>query len=238
MTFQILTTGAPTFNYMMEPGSTCATSATVRLFLERKNDDLSEELYRWWANSTIYDLQTTSENVTMTVPLTPNQWSSVYGKPGNLNGTTRAGFQDLLTNLGHVGMTFGGRCFAGHGVNVSGGTARFALISETIHESHQPAARHQPSLQALNQNKLALMLRRSERGNLVTKRGAVPTRKRLGIISKRCARCQSVFRQSFCRSDAATKTHKRMLMRLYCTPFQNVVKTSDPEPSIAIGLQK
>jgi hypothetical protein len=29
-------------------------------------------------------------------------------------------------------MTFGGGCFFGHGVNVSGGTARFALISYTI----------------------------------------------------------------------------------------------------------
>jgi hypothetical protein len=132
MTFQILTTGAPTFNYMMETGNTCATSATVRLFLERKNDDLSQEFYRWWANSAIYDLQPTSENVTMTVPLTPDQWSSVYGKPGNLNATTLAGFHDALTNLGHVGMTFGGGCFAGHGVNVSGGSARFALISYSI----------------------------------------------------------------------------------------------------------
>ena len=31
---------------------------------------------------------------------------------------------------------------------------------------------------------------------------------------------------------------KRTRGRLYCTPFQNVVETSDPEPSIAIGLQK
>ena len=107
MTFQILTTGAPTFNYVMETGNTCATSATVRLFLERKNDDLTQEFYRWWANSTIYDLQPTSENVTMTVLLTPDQWSCVYGKPGNLNATTLAGFHDALTNLGHVGMTFG-----------------------------------------------------------------------------------------------------------------------------------
>jgi hypothetical protein len=68
----------------------------------------------------------------MTVPLTPDQWSSVYGKPGNLNATTLAGFHDALTNLGHVGMTFGGGCFAGHGVNVSGGSARFALISYSI----------------------------------------------------------------------------------------------------------
>ena len=132
MTFQIVTTGVPTFNYIMETDNTCVTAATVRLFLERKNDDLSQEFYRWWANPMVYDLQPTSGDVTMTVPLTPDQWSSVYGKVGNQNATTLAGFQDALTNLGDVGMTFGGGCFAGHGVNVSGGTARFALIGYTI----------------------------------------------------------------------------------------------------------
>ena len=30
---------------------------------------------------------------------------------------------------GNVGMTFGGVCFAGHGVNISGGTARFSVVS-------------------------------------------------------------------------------------------------------------
>ena len=42
------------------------------------------------------------------------------------------GFQDALGDLGHVGMTFGGGCFFGHGVNISGGTARFSLISYTV----------------------------------------------------------------------------------------------------------
>jgi hypothetical protein len=56
----------------------------------------------------------------------------VYGKSGDDDATALAGFQDALGNLGRVGMTFGGGCFFGHGVNVSGGTARFALISYTI----------------------------------------------------------------------------------------------------------
>ena len=64
--------------------------------------------------------------------LTPDQWSSVYGKTGNYDATALAGFRDALANLGHIGMTFGGGCFFGHGVNVSGGTARFVLIGYTI----------------------------------------------------------------------------------------------------------
>ena len=45
MTFQILTTGTPAFNYVMDSDNTCATPATVRLFLEGRNDDFSEEFY-------------------------------------------------------------------------------------------------------------------------------------------------------------------------------------------------
>lgn len=102
MTFQILTTGTPTFNYVMDSDNTCATPATVRLFLERRNDDFSEEIYRWWANPIGYTLQPTSGNVTLTVPLTPDQWSSVYGKTGNYDATALAGFRDALANLGRV----------------------------------------------------------------------------------------------------------------------------------------
>ena len=132
MTFQILTTGTPIFNYVMETDNTCHTPPSVRLFLERRNDDFTEEFYRWWANPISYELQSTSGNVTMTVPLAPDQWSSVYGKAGNYDAVAFAGFQDTLSNLGHVGMTFGGGCFFGHGVNVSAGTARFILIGYTI----------------------------------------------------------------------------------------------------------
>ena len=132
MTFEITTTGTPSFNYMLDPDNVCTVPATVRLFLERQNDDFSQEFYRWWANPTGYELQPTSGSVTMTVPLTPDQWSSVYGKAGNYNAAALAGFQDALGHLGNVGMTFGGGCFFGHGVNVSGGSARFVLINYTI----------------------------------------------------------------------------------------------------------
>ena len=139
MTFQISTTGAPTFQYVMQSDNTCATTATVRLFLQRRNDDLTEEFYRWWSNPTVYDLQATPGDVTLTVPITPDQWSSVYGKFGSQDATTLAGFQDALSNLGHVGMTFGGGCFFGHGVNGSGGPR--ASLSLAI-RFREPVDRH------------------------------------------------------------------------------------------------
>jgi len=82
MTFQVLTTGTPTFEYVFEPDNTCPTPATVRLFLQRRNDDLTQEFYRWWSNPTVYNLQPTPGNTTLTVPLTPDQWSSVFGRLG------------------------------------------------------------------------------------------------------------------------------------------------------------
>ena len=46
------------------------------------------------------------------------------------------------------------------------------------------------------------------------------------------------FANHFADAIQRQKTYKWTLCRLYCTPFQNIVETSDPKPSIAIGLQK
>ena len=58
------------------------------------------------------------------VPLTPDQWSSVFGKNGY---AAKEEFYEALEDLGNIGMTFGGSCFFGHGVNVSGGPTMFIL---------------------------------------------------------------------------------------------------------------
>ncbi len=60
----------------------------------------------------------------ITVPLTPDQWSSVLGKKGS---AAPLEFAEALRGVDKVGMTFGGGCFFGHGVNVSGGEATFTL---------------------------------------------------------------------------------------------------------------
>ena len=55
---------------------------------------------------------------TVAVPLKPNQWSSVFGKKGD---SARTEFDAALGDVEHLGISFGGGCFFGHGVNVSGG---------------------------------------------------------------------------------------------------------------------
>jgi hypothetical protein len=54
----------------------------------------------------------------------------MIGEFGTLSATTQAGFAATLASVSQIGMTFGGGCFFGHGVNVSGGTAAFELLIE------------------------------------------------------------------------------------------------------------
>jgi hypothetical protein len=57
----------------------------------------------------------------MTIKLSPDQWTNVEGEP------SPSGFAETLKNMGNIGLTFGGGCFFGHGVNVSGVPARFIM---------------------------------------------------------------------------------------------------------------
>jgi hypothetical protein len=128
MTFRVETTGAPVFQYALNPNNTCTNPAAVRLFIQRQGDtmEVDHEFYRWWSKAAA---KLTAGTATLTVPLMPDQWMSVLGKAGNLDQIATAGFRAALQNVGNIGMTFGGGCFAGHGMNISGGTARFSLTS-------------------------------------------------------------------------------------------------------------
>ena len=56
------------------------------------------------------------------------QWTSVFGEKANASATATAGFEQAMSNLGNVGFAFGGGCFYGHGVRVSGGRATFLAM--------------------------------------------------------------------------------------------------------------
>jgi hypothetical protein len=117
----------PTTVFNFDP-SECATPASVYLMLQRRDDDMQSDDYRWWSVHT--PLQQGSGNViTVSVPLQPAYWTNLYGQPGS---TRTDGFNAALANLAHIGMTFGGGCSAGHGINVSGGKAKFTLISYEV----------------------------------------------------------------------------------------------------------
>jgi hypothetical protein len=129
MTFEIVTIGNVTYN-LSDP--TVYPPESVRLFFQECGDNLSAQgpyaAYRWWSYPLSYNLGTADNTiVTLTVPLVrANNWVDVY------NVGTDAGFQGALNNLCDVGMTFGGLGGLGHGVSVTGGTAKFVLISYSI----------------------------------------------------------------------------------------------------------
>jgi hypothetical protein len=123
--FSITTRGDAVFDYHTAANNTCNAPAAVRLLLQRKADNLSGAgpyaFYRWWS---IAGTVLRAGSFTLTVPLKPALWSSVFGKTGDAN--PRA-FADALADLGNVGVTFGGGCFYGHGVRLLRGSAVFTM---------------------------------------------------------------------------------------------------------------
>jgi hypothetical protein len=134
-TFQIATTGASQFRFDTATNNHCSSPpASARLFFAQKNYTVSGETaaqyQRWWSNPVAYVLA--PGTVTLTASLNPAEWSSVYGVKGDASRAARAGFSRAMNEVGNIGLTFGGGCFFGHGVAVSGGTARFILTSYRI----------------------------------------------------------------------------------------------------------
>lgn len=72
---------------------------------------------RWWANPDAIVVQPGTYSVT--VPLTPDRWSSVFGEFANNSPAALAGFTGAKNNsLVVVGLTLGGGCFFGHGLTI------------------------------------------------------------------------------------------------------------------------
>jgi hypothetical protein len=115
----------PIYNANVEAGESGPPS--FHLFLERLNDDFTNEYYRWWCSSGGYNLGTQdNQTITLSCPLTSTAWTSVYGV------STPGPFADALNNLGWVGMTFGGSGQWGHGVRLLGGSAQFQVLDVSI----------------------------------------------------------------------------------------------------------
>jgi hypothetical protein len=132
---KVFTTQSPVFVYDLHGDNTCAYPAHVRFLLQESGDDLSgtngEQYFRWWSNRTAYQLAAGS--VQLRASLTDlSQWTSVFGEKANASVAAAAGFKRALGNLGNVGFSFGGGCFYGHGVRVSGGGAKFVVDNYVI----------------------------------------------------------------------------------------------------------
>jgi hypothetical protein len=125
-------TGSPTFIWYPEISNTCLTppASAHPFFTSAASGADGNEYHRWWAKSVSYVLG--ASGTALVIPLTPGNWSDVYGHSGDESAQTLAGFTDALNTARWIGLTLGGGCFFGHGVNVSGGTATFTVSSYTI----------------------------------------------------------------------------------------------------------
>src|SRR5258706_11581916 len=123
-TVQVLTTGSPIFQYDTERTNTCIFPAHARMYFEADSSvwtNSAGDTFRWWANPIAVALG--PGMVGITVQLRPDQFSTVFGRFGNSDAESLAGFQASLSNTALIGLTFGGGCFFGHGGYVKGGTA-------------------------------------------------------------------------------------------------------------------
>jgi hypothetical protein len=126
--------GSPTFNYLLEPWNTCVNYASVRPYLEaqvpKKCPDATWSCAppsaRQWSNPAALELK--EGTFSLTVPFSPSLWSDAEGVFGQ---NDIAGFSATLAHPRYVGMTFGGGCFFGHGVNVDG-PAQFLVKAFSI----------------------------------------------------------------------------------------------------------
>lgn len=123
MTFKV-SSDAPEY-VVLDPGD--ILPATIHLFFEQQGDDLSNPNGRWWAQSGGYNLGShDNETITITVPLTADQWTNVYGQ------YDAQAFASALANIGWIGLTYGGQYFWGHGVALASGRATFMLINYQV----------------------------------------------------------------------------------------------------------
>lgn len=132
VSLQVVTTGTPIFGCYPAPW-TCNPPATVRPLIMSGSDpfNVNNPLARWWSNPTAFVLA--NGTITLSIPLTPDRWSSADGRFGNQDATTLAGFAQAISHVSALGVTFGGNGFFGHGVNLTGGgTARFRIVSYQI----------------------------------------------------------------------------------------------------------
>ena len=130
-TFTVTASSGAVYAYDMSDGNTCTPAvAFVRpYFKSNLKGDFAATNY-WWANPTHYTfVNGTTDTITLAVPVATGNWSDWNGEA---DSTVVAAFAQAVTNVGQIGLSFGGGCFFANGVGLSAGTASFLLTSYTV----------------------------------------------------------------------------------------------------------
>ena len=127
-TVQVDVTGSPTFNYMSESFNTCVVPASARPMIWGAGTTALPD-GRWWSDNVVYTIVPGTDTLTVSLDPNINSWSNSNGQIATEDADTLAAFQAALKSTQYLALTFGGGCYYGHGVNVSGGTAEFTLLT-------------------------------------------------------------------------------------------------------------
>jgi MYXO-CTERM domain-containing protein len=84
----------------------------------------------WWSNPAVAYVTSMNngQDVTLTVAFDPSLWSNYYGHMGNENAATETQFQDALSGVTRLGLSFGSGYFFSDGFAFdTGGSAQIQL---------------------------------------------------------------------------------------------------------------
>lgn len=104
----------------------------LRPMLQIQHDDYVSEDNRWWPSGVscgFLGTNLTGELQTLRIPIQPNTWTNVRGKPASkrING-----FLNVVQKPGNLNIVFGGGNSFSHGVSVKSGKIRVTIVNVTI----------------------------------------------------------------------------------------------------------
>jgi uncharacterized protein (TIGR03437 family) len=114
----------------------CNQPARARFLMHYLRDDFTSEFGRWYSYPVNIELKN-GNPITINAPMTGDNWLSVYGKYGAdrpgvpADPMAKSSFNGMIKGPQNVGFGFGG-CFAAHGVNVYGGTAKMEVLNFSV----------------------------------------------------------------------------------------------------------
>jgi hypothetical protein len=100
--------------------------------LQVQHDDYVSEDNRWWPRGVscgFLGTSLTGELQTLQIPIRPNMWTNVWGKPASQRMKE---FLNVVQKAGNLNIVFGGGNSFSHGVSVKGGKIRITIVSVTI----------------------------------------------------------------------------------------------------------
>ena len=127
------------FKYMGEPSCGLPAqdggpTANFRFYFQTSNAGGFNETHYWWSNPISSPLIGPKANETVTIknPFGSGSgalWSDYNGKLGT---ERQAGFEEAISNITDIGVSFGGGCFFENGVGTTDGSGTFTLNSFNV----------------------------------------------------------------------------------------------------------